>query len=178
MIYATLQIRPEQPEDHDAITQVYVQAFSSSDEAQLVSAIRTSDRYIPELTLVALWQDVVVGHLMISYADLIGDETFTIPILAPMAVIPEMQNRAIGSSLMRRVVAIADDRGEPLINVLGYPQFYSRFGFKPASLYGIEPPFAFPDEAFMVLRLGHYQSHLRGKLMYPPAFDAILSSPS
>jgi len=176
MIYTTLHIRPEKLEDVDAITQVHLQAFGGDDEAELVHAIRLSDRYIPELALVAEWEGVVVGHLMISYADLVGNDTYQIPILAPMGVVPEMQNRAIGSSLMRRAVAIADDRGEPLINLLGHPQFYPRFGFKRASLYGIEPPFAFPDEAFMVLRLTQYQSRLSGKLVYPPAFNAILTS--
>lgn len=175
MIHAPVQIRPEQPEDYDAIAHVHTQAFNGPDEANLVQRIRMSDRYIPELTLVAEWDGVVVGHLMLSYADLVGKDTVKILILAPMAVLPEMQNRAIGSSLMRRAVAIADDRGEPLINLLGHPHFYPRFGFKRASLYGIEPPFPFPDEAFMVLRLGTYQSHLRGKVQYPPAFDALLS---
>lgn len=175
MIHTTVHIRPEQPEDYDAIAQVHTQAFGGTDEAALVERIRASDRYIPDLALVAEWEGMVVGHLMMSDADLVGKDTVTILILAPMAVLPEMQNRAIGSSLIRRAVAIADDRGEPLINVLGHPTFYPRFGFKKASLYGIEPPFAFPDEAFMVLRLSTYQSHLRGTLRYPPAFDALLS---
>ncbi|MGB3491263.1 MAG: N-acetyltransferase [Elainellaceae cyanobacterium] len=176
MIYTTLNIRQEQPEDYEAIAQVHEQAFCGHNEAELVNAIRMSDRFIPELSLVAEWEGVVVGHLIISYADLVGKDTYKLPILAPMGVVPEMQNRAVGSSLMRKAVAIADARGESLINLLGHPQFYPRFGFKRASLYGIEPPFAFPDEAFMVRILSQYQSHLRGKLMYPPAFNAILTS--
>jgi putative acetyltransferase len=175
MVYTTVHVRSEQPEDYDAIAHIYAEAFGGTDEAQLVERIRLSDRYCPDLTLVAEWGGVVAGHLMLSHADLIGQDTFRILILAPMAVTPEMQNRAIGSTLMRRAVAIADDKGEPLINVLGHPNFYPRFGFKKASLYGIEPPFAFPDEAFMMLRLNTYQSHIRGKLQYPPAFDALLS---
>ncbi|MEM7770956.1 MAG: N-acetyltransferase [Cyanobacteria bacterium P01_E01_bin.6] len=175
MIHSTINIRQEQPEDYEAIAHIYTEAFGGADEATLVQRIRTSDRYIPELALVAEWDDLVVGHLMLSYADLVGKDTFKILILAPMGVLPEMQNRAIGSSLMRRAVAIADDRGEPLINLLGHPTFYPRFGFKKASMYGIEPPFSFPDDAFMVLLLGTYQSHLRGKLRYPSAFDALLS---
>ncbi|MEL6222347.1 MAG: N-acetyltransferase [Cyanobacteria bacterium J06627_8] len=178
MVYSTVHVRPEQLEDYEAIAHLYTEAFDGNDEAELVERIRSSDRYCPSLTLVAEWDGIVVGHLMLSHADLIGTEVFKILILAPMAVTPEMQNRAIGSTLMRRAVAIADDQGEPLINVLGHPNFYPRFGFKKASLYGIEPPFAFPDEAFMVLRLNSYQSHIRGKLQYPPTFNALLSEPA
>ena len=33
---------------------------------------------------------------------------------------------------------------------LGHPEYYPRLGFRPAGRYGIRPPFAAPDEAFMV----------------------------
>ena len=54
---------------------------------------------------------------------------------------------------------------------LGHPTYYPRFGFEPASRYGIEPPSAdIPDAAFMVRRLSGYSERLRGRAVYPAAF--------
>ena len=36
--------------------------------------------------------------------------------------------------------------------VLGYPGYYSRFGYTAASEFGIKPTFEAPDEYFMVCK--------------------------
>ena len=57
----------------------------------------------------------------------------------------------------------------------GDPRYYSRFGFEHSVLYGIHidlPSWA-PSEAAQVLRLGHYDPSIRGKVVYPPAFDML-----
>jgi hypothetical protein len=46
-------IRPETAADHDAIRKVNDEAFGGPLEAKLVDAIRASDRFLPELSLVA-----------------------------------------------------------------------------------------------------------------------------
>jgi len=43
--------------------------------------------------------------------------------------------------------------GYPSVIVLGHADYYPRFGFKSASLWGIQAPFDVPDEAFMALEL-------------------------
>jgi len=40
-----------------------------------------------------------------------------------------------------------------IIIVIGHPNYYPRFGFKPASLFGITPPFEVPNEAFLIIEL-------------------------
>jgi putative acetyltransferase len=46
------------------------------------------------------------------------------------------------------------ERGCPFIIVLGYPEYYPRFGFERASRYGIHSQWPeVPDEAFMILIL-------------------------
>ncbi len=37
--------------------------------------------------------------------------------------------------------------------VLGHEKYYPRFGFKPASEWGIKAPYDVPDEAFMAVEL-------------------------
>jgi putative acetyltransferase len=70
-----------------------------------------------------------------------------------MSVAPERQRTGIGSGLIRGALRLADAHGEPL--VLGHTTYYPRFGFRPASELGIEPPGPFA-EFFMALPLRAY----------------------
>jgi predicted N-acetyltransferase YhbS len=143
-------------------------AFGREEEARIVDAIRASDHYVAELSLVAVDEGEVVGHVMLSYVDLDGRDVLQ---LSPLSVAPDRQGEGIGSALSRKALRLADNRGEPLVVVLGHPTYYPRFGFRPASSFGIEPPDpSMPDEAFMVVPLGAYDPALRGRVVFPPAF--------
>src|SRR5580765_4624514 len=150
-----MEIRAERPGDEQAIAEVVAAAFKSPVEARLVEALRASDEFIPELSLVAVVDDRIAGHVMISYARLVDDTAeHRIASLAPLAVAPDRQTQGIGSALVRASLAIADERAEPLVVLQGAPAYYSRFGFEPASAYGIEmelPTWA-PPEAAQVYR--------------------------
>jgi putative acetyltransferase len=171
-----VEIRAERPEDHEAIARVVAAAFGSSVEAQLVDAIRASPGYIPELALVAEVDGRVVGHVMITFATLRSDGSeHRIAMLSPLAVAPDCERRGIGSALVRAVTAGADSRGEPLVILEGSPQFYGRLGFEHSVPHGIEitlPSWA-PPEAAQVIRLSSYDASLTGRVIYPPAFDAV-----
>jgi putative acetyltransferase len=165
-------VRPETPSDFEAIDELLTSAFGQADESQLVRLLRASDNYVPELALVAEENDQVVGHVMFSYVTLKNDEEFRVLSLAPMAVTPGRQRRGIGGALVEAGLERADDRRESLVILVGHPTYYPRFGFEPASRYGIEPPSAdFPEAAFMVRRLSQYSERHRGRVVYPPAFD-------
>ena len=162
-------IRPERPEDFDAIHAIVEAAFGQPDEAHLVRRLRASDVYVPELALVAEADGEVVGHIMLTYADLDGRRVLS---LAPLAVQPGRQRDGIGIALTHEALAKADARDEPLVIVLGHPTYYPRFGFEPARRHGIEPPDPqIPDDVFMVARLRAYDPALRGRITYPPAFE-------
>ena len=169
-------IRAEQPGDLDGIAEVVEAAFGQPSEARLVEALRESDCFIPELSLVALIDDRVVGHVMITTAWLQdGDERRPIANLAPLAVAPGLHRQGIGSALMGAVIARTKQRGEPLILLQGHPAYYPRFGFEHSVPLGIEfdlPDWA-PSEAGQVLRLTAYDPTIRGKVVYPPAFDEL-----
>ena len=169
-----LVIRAERAEDRDAIAAVVAAAFGSPVEARLVDAIRDSPEFVPEWSLVAELEGRVVGHVMVSYADLDDDGVrCRVASLAPLAVDPEVQRGGIGSALVRAVTADVDSRGEPLVVLQGDPGYYSRFGFEHSVPHGIELPLPSwaPSEAAQVLRLSAYDPSVRGRVVYPPAFD-------
>ena len=93
--------------------------------------------------------------------------------LAPLAIDPDHQRRDIGGALTRAVIARVDDAGEPLIVLEGHPEYYPRFGFEPAAPLGIhiELPSWAPPDAAQVRRLRAYDPSIRGRVVYPPAFD-------
>lgn len=161
-----MDIRPEHPNDHGAIDAVVTAAFKQPDEAELVRRIRASELWIPELTLVAVEDDAIVGHVMHSYAT-IGPHRA--PQLAPVAVRPDRQNTGIGGALTREALRRADEAGEPLVLVLGHPSYYPRFGFEPARPLGIEPEDRnLPDEVWMACKLTSYDPAIRGVARFLP----------
>lgn len=191
-------IRPETGGDANAITALVRAAFGGDAEARLVAAIRGSMLYLPALSLVAEVDGAVVGHVMISHVflDVEGAGAGTkapfpnsgvhhisdgssggrqlIASLAPLAVTPERHRHGIGSALVRAVTSAAAAHGEPLVVLEGSPAYYGRFGFEPAANHGLVmalPDWA-PPEAAQVLRLPGYEPWLRGRVVYPPAFDA------
>ena len=175
-----VSIRPYRPDDHDGVHRVVSAAFHPGDEAALVERIRASEHYLADMELVAVIGDDVVGHVMISGASIVDDAGTTSPIvmLSPLAVAPTRQRQGIGGALVRAVRAIAERRSDPMIVLEGSPTYYSQFGFEPSAKLGITLPLPdwAPPEAAQVLRLSAYDptdSHLRGTVRYPPAFDGF-----
>ena len=169
-------IRSEAPTDFATIAHVVEAAFGSPAEARLVEAIRASDMYEPDLSLVAEVEGRVVGHVMISAATLVRERgSRRIVMLSPLAVAPECQRQGIGAALVHAAVGGAEAKREPLVVLEGSPAYYGALGFEPASEYGIELPLPSwaPPEAAQVVRLPAYSPSLRGRVVYPPAFDAV-----
>ncbi|HEM3634022.1 TPA: GNAT family N-acetyltransferase [Streptococcus agalactiae] len=152
-------IRQETEKDYKLSETVVEKAFKNAEhtdhkEHLLVAKLRKSDAFIPELSLVAELDGEIVGHIMLTKL-LIENEgsKYDSLALAPVSVVPEHQNKGIGSELISESLKIAKELGFKSVIVLGHDKYYPRFGFKPASTWGIKAPFDVPDEAFMALEL-------------------------
>lgn len=166
-------IRLETPDDIPAIRRVNEQAFDQSAEARLVDALR--DHGAVTLSLVAQRGGDVVGHILFSPAHIVGDHGEADAIaLAPMAVLPKHQRTGIGTAMVTRGLDLLREAGHGLVIVLGHPDYYPRFGFLPASSYGIRCRFEVPDEAFMALELHEGSSPAGGgAVRYRPEFQGV-----
>ena len=161
-------IRPETAADYDAIRKVNDEAFGDTLEARLVDAIRESDRFVPELSLVAVSEGQTHGHVISSYVDVEPGARRALQV-GPLAVLPSHQRRGIGRALMEETIRIADARGEPLLLIEGNPKYYERFGFTRTDAVGIEPPpEAHGPQYFMIRLLAGYDPAFRGRAIYPP----------
>jgi len=149
-----VEIRQEEPGDFPAVYDLNTKAFKRKDEARLVDRLRLSDAFVHGLSLVAIVKNRVVGHILFSRINIENDnhkhESLA---LAPVAVIPEMQNKGIGNMLIHCGLNKAKELGFKSVVVLGHPDYYPRYGFVPASEWGIRPPFNAPENAFMGLEL-------------------------
>lgn len=172
-------IRQELPEEYNQTEEVVERAFlneefSDKTEHLLVSRIRKSDAFVPELSLVAVTQDnEIVGHILLSKIHIIDGTTVVANslALAPVSVVPKLQNKGIGSQLIREALIKAKELGYQSVIVLGHKDYYPRFGFKPASLWKIKAPFDVPPEFFMALELtGNALANAQGVVHYSKAF--------
>jgi predicted N-acetyltransferase YhbS len=154
-----ISIRPEEPGDYAAIYDVTEQAFrdmpfSDHDEQNLVGRLRGSDSYIPELSLVAILEGEIVGHIMLTRNRIVdGEKAFGSLTLGPVSVLPSLQRKGIGGVLIRAAHDKARDMGFRSVLLVGHEHYYPRFGYFPASRFGILCPIVVPDPVFMAVEL-------------------------
>jgi putative acetyltransferase len=168
-------IRSERPEDIPGIFEVNLQAFGQDGEARLVNALREDGDYNPELSLVAIHGDRIIGHILFPPITIVSGTTETAAVaLAPLAVHQDFQCLGIGAALIEEGLKECQRLGHRIVVVVGHPTYYPRFGFTIARELGISAPFPCPDEALMALSLeiGALDG-VCGIVRYPQAFDAV-----
>lgn len=144
--------RAETDADVAAIREINNAAFDTTEEADLVDALRADPAWIDGLSVVSETPDgKLVGHALLTRCHV--DDTPALA-LAPCAVLPEYQKTGAGSAAISAALRDAEEAGEHFVIVLGHPTYYPRFGFTRASEYDIRLSIDVPDEALMALRLG------------------------
>jgi putative acetyltransferase len=167
-----MNIRQEEADDLAAVHAVNEAAFETSAEADLVDALR--DKVRPLVSLVAEESGSIVGHILFSPVTLSDHSEHMLMGLGPMAVLPQYQRQGIGSALVREGIERCAELGCDAVIVLGHPAYYPRFGFVPASRYGISSEYDVPDDVFMLIELkpGSLRG-VSGKVSYDEAFSSV-----
>lgn len=167
-----MNIRKEEEKDYIEIYEVIKSAFNcvehaDGNEQDLVNALREGHAYIPELSLVAIENEKIIGHIMFTQAK-VGTEV--VLALAPLSVLPEYQRRGVGSQLIVEGHKMARQLGYEYSIVLGSEEYYPQFGYVPADTFGIMAPFDVPRENFMACKLSESVVCIQGMMKYDKAF--------
>ena len=167
-----IEIRQENQKDYEEVYRVVKTAFetaehSDGNEHDLAVALRNSDSFIPELSLVAVKEDKIVGYILFTKIKIENHEEIA---LAPLAVLPEYQKQGIGSMLIEQGHKIAKQLGYHYSIVLGSENYYPKFGYIPAIQYGIQAPFDVANENFMALKLNATDTEIKGVVQYAKEF--------
>lgn len=175
-------IRTEQAADLAAIRAVTSAAFVSAEhsappvdasgepgEATLVGWLREDPGWLPDLSLVAVVDGSVVGHAVATRGYV--DDSAALGV-GPVSVLPAYQSSGVGSALMTALIDAATTRGETLMALLGSPDYYARFGFRPAAELGVDAPDPTWGAFFQALALGA-RPHARGTFRYAAPFDRL-----
>ncbi|MGW3769011.1 GNAT family N-acetyltransferase [Actinomadura verrucosospora] len=161
--------RSETAEDVPAIREIVLAAFPTAEEARIVDALRADpEAWIDGLSMISTTPDgTPAGYALLTRCHVDGEAALA---LAPCAVLPSFQRTGAGSAAIRAGLDAARAMGENLVLVLGHAGYYPRFGFVPASRFGVRAPFEVPDEAMMALPLDDARPVPTGTIQYPAAF--------
>lgn len=155
-----MNIRSTTEADESAIRQIHEDAFGPPEGrtiADLTLALLHDPTAQPLLSLLACADSTPIGHVLFTRARIPGPEESPMAhILAPLAVLHGHRRHGTGTELVRRGLADLAESGCELVFVLGHPEYYPRFGFRPAGRQGFAAPYPIPErnaDAWMVLEL-------------------------
>lgn len=174
----SLTIRIENPDDYQRVTEVADLAFkgmpfSNGTEGKLIRKLRRNYHFVNALSLIAESDWSIIGHVLFTPIEIVNTLFISRSLaLAPVSVLPDFQHMGVGSQLINEGHNIARELGYKSVIVLGQPEYFSNFGYLPASKWGITAPFDLPDNNFFqaLELIPDSLSSVSGAVKYPPEF--------
>lgn len=136
--------------------------------------LRKSKDYIPQLDLLVIHNSKIVGHIISSKAKVVDNKNNEHEVLCvgPFAISPEMQNKGIGTRLLKHSISVAKELAFKGMILFGNPNYYRRFGFVDARIYSITTKDGQNFPQFMALELQkNGLSEITGKFFDDEAFQ-------
>jgi putative acetyltransferase len=163
-----MKIRHETSGDETAIHHLTAKAFepmeySDGSEPAIIDRLRADGDL--ELSLVAIVENEIVGHIAFSKVTIGGSDNNWFG-LGPVSVAIDRQKSGIGSKLINEGLAQIKANGAQGCVLIGDPAYYSRFGFKSDKRVTYN---GFPNEFVQWLSLDG--SVPIGEIKYRRAFD-------
>lgn len=136
-------IRQEHTSDYSEVYQLVKEAFATTSysdgtEPDYLNDLRNKDTFIPELSLVAVKENKIVGQIVL-YKMKINciDRAVEQLVLSPLSVLPSCFNQGIGKSLINEGCNKAKELGYKAVFLCGDYSYYTKIGFVPTYQHGI-----------------------------------------
>lgn len=173
-----MNIRTMKPDELDQVfalvERAFVQVFESDHREQLlVRRLVCGKNFNPQLSIVAVDESETIRGYSLSTEINLEPETEDVRILslAPLAVERAWQHQGIGSLLLKASERKAEELGYGAIAILGFPNYYGKFGYVPASSFDIRFPFDAPSDCCLIKELINGSlNFVSGTLHYPTEF--------
>ena len=159
-------LRLEEEKDYRIVENLTREAFWNNhvpgcDEHLLIHNLRKSKDFVKELDFVAVLNEAIIGNIVYVKSKILkNDIEHTVLTFGPLSVLPEYQNKGIGSKLINHTIKLAKEMGYKAIIIYGDPEYYKRFGFKISKEYNITNKDQKYSVALLVLEL--YSDALNG----------------
>ncbi len=166
-------VREERAAEAPLVEALVESAFGRRDEARLVNALRS---YTNEfVSLVVLDAGELIGNAVLTPVTVEGALGVRGLGLAPVCVSPQHRGRGIGTALVRHALQRSMHGEAAFAVVCGDAEYYARFGFKPASAFGLRDESAVSALALQAVEF--WPGALRycaGIVRYAPEFSLVL----
>jgi len=123
----SLTIRPETPDDADAIERLHERTFGPGRYAKTAYRIRERGPHALALSFTARIGTLLVGSVRLTSVR-IGETPALL--LGPLTVEPPFRDHGIGLALIERALADARTQGHRLVVLVGDEPYYGRAGFR------------------------------------------------
>jgi predicted N-acetyltransferase YhbS len=172
-------LRIEEEKDYKETEYLTREAFwdkykPGCNEHVVVHKLRLSKGFIEQLDYVACDNNKVIGNIMYSKSKVVNGNAINEDLicLGPISVLPEYQNKGIGTLLINKTIEKAKELNYKGIFLYGNPEYYSRFGFINAEKYQLQTSEGTNGDYFMVLPLGPDSlKGIYGKCIEDPAYQ-------
>lgn len=155
-----LLVRREAAADRRTVETLVRDAFwnvyqPGATEHAVLHRLREDEAFIPELSLVAVLDGTIAGHVAGVRGVIHGRDgrDRSVITLGPIAVRPDLQRQGIGRALISRFIEVARSQQAPAVLLCGDPDYYGRLGFSPAERFGICTADGFYADALQALEL-------------------------
>lgn len=144
------------------------------DEHYIIHRLWNSDDCVPELSMLAEYENKIVGSILYAKAKIkTSNAELDALTFGPLSVDPAIQKKGIGKQLLKKSMEKAKLLGFSSILICGVPTYYPKYGFITADKFGITMPDGTNFDAFMGIELIKGSLHgINGKFYEPSVYRA------